>query len=616
MALNRVELMQNAQAHRGPDDRGTWSAELAGSRVYLGHLRLSIIDLSPAGHQPMLSRDQRICVSFNGEIYNYRELRNELVRGNHYDFVSESDTEVILAAYMVWGTRCFERFNGMWAIAIVDCVAGRLVLSRDRFGEKPLYYCQSGTCLLFASEIKALLASSRSKYQVNLKVIGRYLGQSLLSAQDETFFEGITMLPAGTFVSLPLDLAGMAQVKPEKYWQPRQLALSKTELANLPETIWELLLDSVRLRLRSDVPVGLLLSGGLDSSTLAAAMKSVLGNTGTLNLISAVSSDSRYSETPHIKNVAGFLGEQVHTVNLDEHGVGTFRDLELAIYSNDQPVGSFSTVAHLRLMKFCQELGVKVVLSGQGADEIACGYRKYAAFYVQEMLLGGHLWNAGRFLGAAIANKSSIVAQFNLADAKRYMRLPGFNDSNSVLGPVLKNHRHELLDIRLGQGGLRARQFDDIYRFSVPALTHYEDRMSMAFAREIRLPFLDHRVVELFLSIPSEYLLRDGWSKWALRMALKGKLPKEIIWRRDKQGFLNPERSWLATTLRPDIEGMLAKPMLSARLGLINQAALRNLYQRYASKPQGHAMISEKEVLYPLCLELWLLRFQEHLNLS
>src|SRR5579863_542204 len=582
--------MSAAIRHRGPDAEGDWSGVVGARTVALGFRRLAILDLSDAGRQPMFLPDRSHGIVFNGEIYNYVELRDELTALGA-SFRTQSDTEVILWALSVWGEQAFERFNGMWALAWLDQRAARLVLSRDRFGEKPLYYYRDDDDqLFFASELKAILIGTGRRFAVNPIAVGRYLGQSLLDAQDETFFDGIRALPAGHNLHFDLN-RGRLEETPRPYWSFATAAVAQP-VADRIEQVRETFLDAVRIRLRSDVPVGVLLSGGVDSSAIAAAMRLALGAGADLHAMSATSDDRRYDESAFVAQVASHLDCPVHYVKLAQAPARWFELLNQVTYANDEPIGSFSTVAHYLLMERARELGITVILSGQGADELLCGYLKFLGFHLNDLVRRGRLWSAARTFGSFV-RRGTVVRQFELSEAKRYM--PGFMRPREIdiRGPRLRATDCSL-DVSLGAGNLEARQRADLLRFSVPALTHYEDRSSMAWAREIRLPFLDARLINLVLPLAPELKLRDGWTKWVLRKALEDLLPAPIIWRKDKQGFINPQSEWLKHELKPQVETMLKGEMLTASRGLIDQPALRQRYAAYQKQPADRGAISFK----------------------
>jgi|SRR5579863_568174 len=602
--------------HRGPDDSGRLAINLkeggaenrARFDLFLGHRRLSILDLSSAGHQPFSSPCGRYLLAYNGELYNYRELQAELKKEG-YQFRSRTDTEVFLYALMHWREDAFARFNGMWAAAFVDLSARSLILSRDRFGEKPLYYFRNQNGLYFSSEIKAICAGSRNRFRPEGRVIGRFVAQSLLNAQEETFFQGISQVPAGHCLVASFAHDGNISTQaPQRYWVCQLGQEPVKDEEDLAEHIRELFLDAVRLRLQSDVPVGALLSGGVDSSAIASAIYK-LGAGESLNMFSAVSDDPRYDERRYIRMMEDYLGKAAHKVNLFSDPAEAMRWLEQAIWFNDQPVGDYSSVAHLILMHKARELGTTVILSGQGADELLCGYLKYQAFYLQDLLKSGRLLKCAIQAAYLFKPPMAYLSDFKLSDAKRY--LPSFPAPahSDLLGPRISDPAS--LSIGLGDHGVTERQLLDVLRFSVPALTHYEDRMSMAASREIRLPFLDHRLAGLLLPLDPSLKLRRGWTKWIFRKAMAPLLPRGIAWRRDKKGFSNPVGEWLKKEWKKEIEAIVHGEMVSERLGLINRPGLQLLYKRYCN---GQSSLGAKDIFNPLALEIWARQYREFLE--
>lgn len=608
-----IDAMINAQIHRGPDGQGRWTGCVAGHWVALGHTRLAILDLSEAGAQPMQSACGRHLLVYNGEIYNYRELRAQLEALNR-SFRSESDTEVVLQALMEWGPRAFSKFNGMWAIAWLQLDSQKLLLCRDRLGIKPLYVHQTSDGLIFSSEIKAILSGAKGQFRVNSQAVSRHLDQSLLHSHVETFFEGINPIPTAHWVEI--DLAQpTAPLRPHRYWSvPTQSSFSGT-VAECVQQVKELFTDSVRLRLRSDVPVGVLLSGGLDSSAIAATMQRLLGPGADLHVLSAVSDDPRYSEEPSIDLMSAHLHCPVHKVHLRYSPDEAFGQLAAATYVNDAPIGSFSSIALHALMERAKSLGITVVLSGQGADELLCGYRKYLAFYARELMRNGSYFEAIRQIGPFV-KPGSILAQFSFQDAKRY--LPQTYDVSriDIRGPVLRARPQSFAEVGLGSQTVIERQSADLTSLSVPALVHYEDRMSMANSREIRLPFLDYRLVELLAPLPIDLKLRDGWTKWVFRKAMEGDLPAGTVWRKDKRGFSNPQSEWLKNEYRDYVLGMMRKPMLVSEAGFVDQPALLRRYEQYCRQPSGKGPIGFWEVFNPLALEVWMRMFRNHLAIN
>lgn len=598
----RVVAAELTQSHRGPDMADRQYYEIGDKLVLLAHQRLSILDLSENGRQPMASHNGDCHIVYNGEIYNYKEIAET---HGYRDLTSTSDTEVVLERLSKGDTAdaCTE-FNGMWAIAMLDTAKATLTLTRDRAGIKPLYYAFVGNDLYFASEVKTLLVLTGEKFRINRATVARYIEQSLQDDSEATFFEGITALPAGSFATIDIRALGVT-LTPVPYWDPF-LNASKWSYEDPQAAFRELFMDAVKLRLRSDVPVGVTLSGGLDSSLITHAMKHHLGH-GKFTVLSAVSPGAKEDESRFIDIMAKAYGLNVTRLALDWKPHEALALLAKATWFNDSPLGSFSNVAFYRLMEQAREHDVKVILSGQGADELLCGYKKFVGFYLKHLLRKKRYWKAFHVLADFVLNRT-IVNQFNMAEAKRYLQPEPA--ATSVLADAIRE-AYEPAPIAAIGSSLAARQWLDYRRFSVPYLTHYEDRMSMAFGREIRLPYLDYRLVEYLLNAPDDLKLHHGWTKWLMRDAFKGLLPKAILWRKDKQGFVNPQASWLKHELRGEVEARFADGARIYRHGLIDAERLRQRYKDYCAGKPG---IWYREIFNPLALEVWLEQFEPHLR--
>jgi asparagine synthase (glutamine-hydrolysing) len=605
-----LEEMLQVQHHRGPDSSGIWCGTVSGTYSCLGLNRLKILDLSDDANQPMVSKDGRFILVFNGEIYNYVELRAELAASGAV-FRTQSDTEVVLEALIKWGTAAFTRFNGMWALAFLNRNTGDVTLSRDRFGIKPLYIYLNERGLFISSEIKAILRSARDKFKVSPSVANAFLQQNLLCASANTFFAGINEFPAGYWAKITLSKLEKTSIQSQRYWTIPTCSNHHPAEDELIERIRTTFVDAVKLRLRSDVPVGMLLSGGTDSSAIAAAIHHLDPTRDDIKLISAVAGNGN-DEQPFIDLMANHLKRNVEKVVLDYSASKALELISEVSWFNDEPIGSFSTVAHYLLMNQARDLGVTVLLSGQGADESLCGYKKYLGFYVQELLSSGHWLKAAHTVGKFIAN-DTVLSQIDYREMKRYLpqwlRLPEIDIRGSTLLEF-----NERIRVGLNGGGVVGRQVIDIERLSVPALVHYEDRMSMAAAREIRLPFLDYRLVSLLVPLPVDYKLRDGWTKWIFRRAMETLLPKEIAWRKDKQHFIVPQNNWFRRELRGELLKLLEGEWITEHLGLIDPRKFRARYDAYLRHATGNVRLGFKDIFSPIALELWARRFEKDLS--
>lgn len=602
-----LQASSNSQQHRGPDANSQKTFRDGGWNIGLSHQRLSILDLSNSGIQPMTSVSGRSTIVYNGEVYNYSELKDDLLETN---YVSHTDTEVVINSLEEKGVKAaVNEFNGMWGFAWYDKRDKKLFLCRDRMGIKPLYYYKNKNSLYFASEVKTILDACEEKFRLNLQAVGEYLCQSLQDTENESFYNEILSVPAGHYIEIDLKSPEFS-LKIVKYWDVRNASVYQGD--DLAGYVKELFDDSVRLRMRSDVPVGVTLSGGIDSSAIASSMKNFLGDSDNLNMLSAVSPDSKMDESEFIDLMAEYLKVDAHKVVLDWSAEEAVSLLKEVIRFNDSPVGSFSNVAHYLMMKKAKELGITVILSGQGADELLCGYKKYLGFYIQSLLRQGKVFKSVKVILGFLLNKS-ILFQFNFVEAKRY--LPGVfqKKKNDVRGLKLKEHyKPKNVSLKKGQA-MYDRQIEDLEAFSVPFLTHYEDRMSMAWGREIRLPFLDYRLVELFSTISVEDKLCDGWTKYIFRDAMKATLPHQIAWRKDKQGFINPQEQWLRRELKEEVLKVFSEDAIMFKMGLVDRDVLIGKYKDYCSKDNGKGSVWYREIFAPFALEIWLQMNQKHL---
>jgi asparagine synthase (glutamine-hydrolysing) len=559
-----VSAMLDVQRHRGPDDRGIWRS----GGVCIGQVRLSILDLSPAGHQPMLLDGGRLSIVFNGEIFNYIEVRKELQSRGH-SFISGSDTEVILHAYDEWGPECCARFNGMWAFALWDERRRALFCSRDRFGVKPFYHAMDGGRFLFASEIKGLIAAAPGLAVPDEGYLARFLRTSLTDDDERTFFRDVRALLPGHSVYIEMDDAGVRMGEPRRYWDfDRDRALATYDYADPSAQLRELLADSVRLRLRADVPVGTCLSGGLDSSSIVALASRQLG--GPVWTFSALYPDTAYDESRFARLVNASFDTVPHEV-FPKPGrlLDTFAELA---WHQDQPSAGPGLYSQWHVMEAASR-DVKVLLDGQGADELLGGYEPYYADYVRSLARqalrspgGGQLadlsagWSAARArLGGSLTR--TLALGLMSEKAKRLVRpLRGQSGRPEVRAEFLGNWQGAE-DAWAVRGPFEDRLsnvlYDAVFTKSLPALLRYEDRNSMAFSIEARTPFLDYRLVEFGLALPFDQRIRGDWTKWALRKAMEGTLPDEITWRRDKLGYPTPFAEWLRSDFRADAEEVI-----------------------------------------------------------
>jgi asparagine synthase (glutamine-hydrolysing) len=599
--------------HRGPDDEGVLLHASASHRTIacagpdtppelqlprfdsnplpeadcaLGHRRLSIIDLSVGGHQPMSDPAGRWWITYNGEIYNYRELRRELEAAGQV-FRTTSDTEVLLRAWLVWGEGMLPRLVGMFAFALLDTATGELVLARDPFGIKPLYYTWTGGAFAFASEIKALLSLPGFERRANLPELLQYLRYGERSAGGETLFAGIESLPAAHLMRLANGQT--RSVQPRRYWRLDTGQHSALDFGAAVERVRSVFETSVALHMRSDVPVGSCLSGGLDSTAIVMTAQRDLGPGNRLHAVSFIADDAAISEERYVDQVPGVV---VHKVI--PRAAEIVDDLPRLLDCQELPFGSTSIYAQFRVFQLAASLGLKVMLDGQGGDEIFAGYYFLIGARLTSLLASGRLGAARRVLAAAPRNARPVLMRMLATALGRLAPAPLQALGARVLGeppfprwlaanwfrgrglaPVTRAHGR-------GRDALHQELQLGIEHLTLPHLLRYEDSSSMYFSIESRVPFCVRELAELALSLPEQYLIADsGSTKHVFREAMRGLVPDAII-RREKVGFLPPERRWL-NELRPWLaqvlggEALASAPFLApAAVRASVEAALRS----------------------------------------
>ncbi|MBI4849814.1 MAG: asparagine synthase (glutamine-hydrolyzing) [Nitrospirae bacterium] len=584
-----IKSMSDTLRHRGPDDEGYLAVDLKAGAVhhltgddskvedahidsfrksanlFLSHRRLSIIDPSPAGHQPMCNGDKTLWIVYNGEIYNYLELKAEL-KSSGYEFKTHSDTEVLLASYEKWGKDCLDRFNGMWSFVIYDRRKNILFGARDRFGVKPFYYYRDGNYFAFASEIKALVSLPFVKKEINRNAVFDYLVLGRQENEEEGFFRGIYELPPS--FAFEVDLKKNDFKKWNYYsleyvnaWGPFDEGKCNEYVSN----IRGLLFDAVNLRLRSDVPVGSCLSGGIDSSSIVCVINNLLENeslaqVGEMQKVFTASyAGSDIDESKWAKTVADKTRTAWFQVFPGPEEL--MDDLEDLVYAQDVPFGTTSIYAQYRVMKLADENGVKVLLDGQGGDELFTGYTGYYSVFFAEILkhldvpafcreLKGieHSPVDVKFIARSLGKHACFAAVPSAV--KEWLKLKYYGRKNNNR-KYLNNDFWEANESRLIFSGekttsLNEMLYDLMCKVNLKTLLRYEDRNSMRFSIESRTPFADDiNLIEYLFKIPSVYKIHNGWSKFVLREAMKGIIPDQTRLRTDKLGFSTPEYLWL-----------------------------------------------------------------------
>jgi asparagine synthase (glutamine-hydrolysing) len=557
-----VRKMTAAVHHRGPDDAGTaffvrgpagWQpcAETDPSwSVALGCTRLSILDLSAAGHMPMAYGD-RLWIAYNGEVYNFIEIRSELEQLGH-TFRSATDTEVILAAYAQWGPDCFARFRGMWGIVILDGARGEVILCRDRLGIKPLYLWQGAGMVAIVSEIKQLRHLPAFTPRMQLATVAEYLHTGYEDPR-RSFFRDVRPVPAGSWLTIHLDT--LAASEPADYWHPERVQIAVSDAPEAGRLFAKRLRESVRLHLRSDVPVGCALSGGMDSSSIAVLVDEVDdAPTVSLNTFSCTFPGDATDEREYVDAVTSDIGAVPYYVTPDP---ATFlEDLDQFVYCHDEPVGGLSVYASYCIARLTRQAGIPVTLNGQGGDEVLAGYWQSYFLYLRELAKHGHLLRLmTHVVGASMANGNRSLLEQVPVMLRRY-RARGHPQSLVQLRDDACLEQTTVLQAILAMDE-QAQRVAEIRHLFLPRLLKWDDRNSMAFSVEGRYPFLDHELIELCLSFAPEILYHRGWTKWPLRLGLSGVLPPAIRFRRSKFGFEVPQDKWLCGPLRPLLEGWL-----------------------------------------------------------
>ncbi|NOT76627.1 MAG: asparagine synthase (glutamine-hydrolyzing) [Cyclobacteriaceae bacterium] len=537
-----VKDMNDRVNHRGPDDEGFF----LGENFAFGHRRLSILDLSAAGHQPMTRRD--LTLTYNGEIYNYIELREELKAFGH-SFSSGSDTEVILSAYAQWGVDCFSRFNGMWAFAIADASRNELILSRDHFGIKPLYFTQTESYFLAGSEIKQFTAVSEFKAVLNRPVAVNFLTRGLLNYSEETFFKGVNELRPGHYLKYDLSTS---KIEIQQWYNLN--AASKKVNDNFETAVGkvrELFIDSVKIRMRSDVTVGSCLSGGIDSSSIVGIIHGDKMANADFSTITSCYSDKRYDEQRFSDEITLSTGFKSLKVYPDLNHLIDEGDMDKMLYHQDQPFGSASHYSEFKVFQKARENRMIVMQDGQGSDEYLCGYGEFFIVRMKELIRSVHWGEAYSLLKNKAAHKQTTVT----AELKSFIKTAYFFRALNFLKRISGRSQYPWLSnewrtiarsakVELKENDIRNLSITEIEQSSIPYQLHSEDRNSMLFSIESRLPFLDHRLVEYVIGLPSSYKIRDGYTKAVLRDAIY-ELPESIRTRKDKMGFVAPDEVWI-----------------------------------------------------------------------
>jgi len=562
----QIEAMVAAQRHRGPDAEGVYLDP--SKTAALGHNRLSIIDLSPAGRQPMSNRDGSLHIVFNGEIYNYLELRAEL---SDYRYQSRSDTEVILAAYERWGAACLDRFVGMFAFLIWDEREQKLFAARDRFGVKPLYYhIGPDGDLLAASEIKALHAAGVAAEPDEMSW-ANYLTHGLNDHSERTFWKGVRQLAPGHCLTWRNGVTGIARwydlaERSGEEYDPRPVEQVQEEYLSL-------LTDSVRMRFRSDVPVGVNLSGGLDSSTLLGLVKAVQGESSETRAFTFTCGDSRYDELPWVRQM---LAQTRHPLTVCQIRPEEIPSLAESVQAaEDEPFGGLPTLAYAKLFAEARARGVIVLLDGQGMDEQWAGYDYYLN------ALNGYGTGSGSDLVASKVATSEAIRSLPLPVPYPIVQgTKGFAVRPDCLTTDFRAMAEAFDTPAPFPDPLRNLQYRDARFTKIPRALRFNDRISMRASTELREPFLDHRLFELALRQPPDRKISDGTRKWMLRQMTAKMLPEGVV-EAPKRPIQTPQREWLRGPLKNWAQGRIEAALERFGGSWLESDAVRSAWRKY-----------------------------------
>src|SRR6476620_8171896 len=593
VSQERITAATATLIHRGPEHEGYYINEE--QTIALGHRRLSIIDLSPGASQPLHYAD-RYHIVFNGEIYNYIELKKQLA-DKGFTFNTDSDTEVILAAYAAFGKKCVHEFDGAFSFAIWDEKTSELFAARDRFGEKPFFFYYDGEQLAFASEMKALWKMGIEK-DVNRTMLYNFLSIDYTTNPGdpaETFYNNIYKLPAASSLNYSLE---KKELQTEKYWNLYPNVNEEVKVKDAIDQFTSLLTESVRKRLRSDVAIGTSLSGGLDSSSIVSICEEWVTNQYTHKCFTACFPGFEKDERSYAQTVAAQFGLQ--------HYLSSFEDSEIpglmdkVMEHQEEPFSSASPLVQYKVYQLAKQQGVTVLLDGQGADEILGGYHKYYKWYWLELFRQGELGNSGELKAAkslgikdTLGIKEKIAAYFpelsmsllQSQKAKHSWHQPDLDEDFAFSNKRnLYYSTPALLD-------LNSALYFNTFMHGLEELLRLADRNSMAHSVEVRLPFLNHQLVEFLFTLPSDFKINQGWTKWILRKSMEPKLPSAITWRKDKVGLEPPQQQWMGNS---DVQSQIRK----AKEILVQQGVLKPAVLQKRIQPHGSHVAENREWKY------------------
>lgn len=596
-------LRMHAQIrHRGPDGDGFLTVGIDGSasrvadsarlspevtRAAIAFRRLNVIDLSDAASQPMRSADGAVWIAFNGEIYNFRPLRG-LLESEGIRFRTSSDTEVALAAFEKWGTGCFDRLDGMWAMVILDLRRRALFLSRDRFGIKPLHWAIDGERLLVSSEIKQILAATGTKPVANARAVRSFLQGRRVPALDDTFFQSIHPLPPATFAAISLD-DGPLEPKPQAYWSFSSIEsreMSEREYPAMLERFEAAVESAVDTHMVADVQVGFLLSGGLDSSTLTALMSDRARKRGERPAptfsFGFRERAPHVCEMPYVDSIVRKLGLANHETSFDERWV--LENAGRVMHALEEPILALAGLAQYRIFEFCRAQGMTVVVDGEGSDEILGGYTYHQRDLLIDRATHGRLLSFGSELRAISSRRgvpvAGIVNEFFVAPLRRRRKVSFPWIDNAYASSNGSAAARVLADGGGHASRVNRRLFYDVRWGNAKVVLGYTDRMSMAHSIEARVPYFDLELIKLAFSLPDHFKVGRGERKRILRDVARRHLPPDVTERRDRMGFGTPDGQMIRGALWPAIAARITDPSIAAS-GLFVPAELERLIRGF-----------------------------------
>jgi asparagine synthase (glutamine-hydrolysing) len=589
---SNLKFMMDCMKHRGPDDSGIFIDKNIG----LGFVRLSIIDLSSFGHQPMADASNRYYLIYNGEVYNYLELRKELVQSG-FKFKSNTDSEVVLYSFIKWGKDCLSHFNGMFSFLVYDTKERKIFIARDRFGIKPLYYYSDNSKFICASEILPILKIIGNKPEENNRAIFDYLAFNRTDQDETTFFKDIKKLQHGKYLTIEQN-----DIKINEWYNLKDNLKSPFVSS---EEFKDYFVSSVGLRLRSDVPVGVCLSGGLDSSSITSVLLNDF-NKSDLNTFSAVyDSEYKCNESEYIKEYSGLLNNMYYTTPTAN---SLFEDMDNFIKIHNEPVPSTGPYAHYKVMELAQK-HVVVTLDGQGADELLAGYHYFFGVYYKELLR--------HFKLLKLASENYYYYKYHHSNYAfktfLYFLLPSYLKTN--LRVTEKKYLSDGFVNKYSKGNIITDELFNIpdlhsallnhFEYKLEHLLKWEDRNSMCFSLESRVPFLDYRIVEKALSLQSSAIIDNGFTKIILRNAMKNIIPEKIRNRKDKIGFDTPEDVWFRSDrFKSFIYDMIDSESFKQR-GYYDIGKIKSLYKSHLD----NKINISKDIWKWINLELWFRKF-------